>query len=727
MAYIKGIFLEDIFKNESNGYTVGLIRIKETDTEDMNGKVVTFTGIFDDLKYKQVYKMTGEFVNHPKYGKQFKTDTYEIVMPTDTEELIEFLSSDLFPIGEKTAEKIVDRLGTDAINKIIDDPNVLVGIPRLSDKKILKIVKVLNDYQSTSKILMSLNKLGFSTKDSLLILKKYGSSTEKVIDKNIYSVIDDTDITFDEVDKIASGMGYLEDDERRLEALTIHAIKIITFDHGDTYLYFDEIYNYVSKHASNIDRETLEYILLKLSKLNKIKIEKDRYYLYEFYEAEHYIVNRLIYLNDLERRKLPKLDTKINAVEFLSDITYDDSQRDAIKKALNNNLTIITGGPGTGKTTIIKCIVSLLIDIMGINKNKLALLAPTGRAARKLMELTNTPAYTIHKYLKWDKDSNKFGVDEYNPNNEDYIIVDEASMIDTMLLYGLFKGTRRDAKYIFVGDYYQLPSVREGQILKDMIDSDTLDVIKLNKLYRQNENSYINVLASEIKNKELSDNFLNKYDDYNFIECRNDEITSLIKDIIKKALDKGYTEKDIQVLAPMYKTTTGIDSLNKILQELMNPPSKNKNEITSGEIIYREGDKILQLVNDPDNGVSNGDLGYIESIISSSKSKSKKNEITINFDGIRVTYTPKDFINIMHGYAISVHKSQGGEFKMVIIPFSRSYKRMLYNKLVYTAITRAKQTLILLGDVNSFIYGVNNDEVELRKTTIKELLEIKYN
>ena len=177
MAYIKGIFLEDIYKNESNGYTVGLIRIKETDTEDMNGKVVTFTGIFDDLKYKQVYKMTGEFVNHPKYGKQFKTDTYEIVMPTDTEELIEFLSSDLFPIGEKTAEKIVDRLGTDAINKIIDDPNVLVGIPRLSDKKILKIVEVLNDYQSTSKILMSLNKLGFSTKDSLLILKKFGSIT----------------------------------------------------------------------------------------------------------------------------------------------------------------------------------------------------------------------------------------------------------------------------------------------------------------------------------------------------------------------------------------------------------------------------------------------------------------------------------------------------------------------------------------------------------------------
>ena len=289
----------------------------------------------------------------------------------------------------------------------------------------------------------------------------------------------------------------------------------------------------------------------------------------------------------------------------------------------------------------------------------------------------------------------------------------------------LFKGTLLTSKYIFVGDYYQLPSVSQGQVLKDFIDSNVIDTIKLNKLYRRTDDSYINTLAYEIKNHEISENFMLKYDDYNFITCANDEILNVIKDIITKALAKGYTEKDIQVLAPMYKSTTGIDALNKVLQNLMNPKNAKKNEIESGEVIYREGDKILQLVNDPDNGISNGDIGYIESI--TKNIKTKKNEIIIDFDGNKVTYTPKDFINITHGYAISVHKSQGGEFKMVIMPFSPSFKRMLYNKLIYTAVTRAKQSLILVGDPNAFIYGINNNYVELRKTTIKELLESKYN
>ena len=501
----------------------------------------------------------------------------------------------------------------------------------------------------------------------------------------------------------------------------------ITFNNGDTYLYLDEIYESIKKLTDNINKETLEYILIKLSKLGKIKIDKDRYYLMEFYEAEHYIVNRIGALNNLKRRKLPRLEAKINALELVTGLTYDESQRNAIMKALNNNLTIITGGPGTGKTTIIKCIVKLLIELLNVKPEKVALLAPTGRAARKLMETTGLPAYTIHKYLKWDKEGNIFQVNEYNPNKEEYIIVDEASMIDTILMESLLKGTLLSAKFIFVGDYYQLPSVSQGQVLKDLIDSECIDTIKLNKLYRQSEDSYINSLAYEIKNKDVTENFLCKYDDYNFIVCQDEEILETIKDIVKRALEKGYTEKDIQILAPIYKTINGIDSLNKMLQNIINPKSKEKNEITSGETIYREGDKILQLVNDSDNYISNGDIGYIEQIISSSKSKSKKNELIINFDGTRVTYTPKDFINITHGYATSVHKSQGGEFKMVIMPFSKVFKRMLYNKLVYTAVTRAKQSLILVGDPQSFIYGIKNDYVENRKTTIKELLEKKYN
>ena len=723
MAYIKGTYTNDIYTNESNGYVVGLLRVKESDKEEYIGKTVTFTGLFNELKYKANYLMRGEFIFHNKYGTQFQVESYELVMPTEEEEIITFLSSDLFPIGEKTAEKIVHKLGKETINKIQDDPASLLGIPRLTDVKIKKIIEVLNDYEQTSQIVIELTKMGFNNKQALALLKIYDSNTLNVLKEDIYTFLTDIEISFDELDKIARNNGYELNDERRLQALTIHMMNDLTFNNGDTYLYFDEMYEYIKKHTHNLDEDTFEYILLKLSKLGKIKIIKNRYYLTEFYEAENYIVDRIYNLNNLERRKLPKLEQKINELELISNITYDESQREAITKALNNNLTIITGGPGTGKTTIIKCITDLLTGLCSVKPNQIALLAPTGRAARKLMETTNIPAYTIHKYLEWDKESNTFNKDEYSPNKEAYIIVDEASMIDTILMASLFKGTLLSAKYIFVGDYYQLPSVSQGQILKDFIDSNTLDVIKLNKLYRRTEDSYINTLAYEIKNRELNENFLKKYDDYNFIPCSNDEIINVTKDIIQKALSKGYTEKDIQVLAPMYKSANGIDALNKMLQTLMNPKNPRKNEITSGEVIYREGDKILQLVNDPDNGISNGDLGYIESITT----KNKKNEIIINFDGNRVTYKPKDFINITHGYAISVHKSQGGEFKMVIMPFSNSFKRMLYNKLIYTAVTRAKQALILIGDPNSFIYGVNNNYVELRKTTIKELLEKKYN
>lgn len=727
MAYIKGVYIQDIYNNQSNGYIVGLMRIKECSDESKINKVITFTGIFDDLKYKMVYKFEGNFTTHNKYGEQFQVNSYELVMPTDEEEVIEFLSSELFPIGESTAKKIVDKLGKDAVNIIISDPYSLDNIPRLSDSKKEKIIEVLKDYRLTSTIVTELTKIGFSMKNALAILKKYSTNSVKIVDDNIYKFLDDIDISFNELDKIAKNYGYSLNDERRLLALTVNMISNLTFESGDTYLYFDEMYNYMLKHTDNIDSETFQYILLKLSKLNKIKIDKDRYYLKEFYDDEVYIVNRIYSLNELKRRKLPRLDAKINALELLTGITYDESQRNAITKSLNNNLTIITGGPGTGKTTIIRCIVKLLVEMCNLNPNRIALLAPTGRAARKLMDTTGIPAFTIHKYLGWDKDKNTFESNEYSPNKEEYIIVDEASMIDTVLFAALLKGTRRDAKYIIVGDYHQLPSVSQGQVLKDLIDSNCLDVIKLNTLYRRTDDSYINTLADEIKNKEINENFLSKYDDYNFITCKNEDILELIGDIVKRAIDKGFTEKDIQVLAPIYKTVNGIDALNKMLQNIFNPRSSKKNEITSGDNIYREGDKVLQLVNDSDNYISNGDIGYIENIIAANKSKSKKNELVINFDGTRVTYTPKDLINITLGYAISVHKSQGGEFKMVIMPFANGFKRMLYNKLIYTAITRAKQSLILVGDPSLFMYGISNDYIEQRKTTIKELLEKKYN
>lgn len=407
-------------------------------------------------------------------------------------------------------------------------------------------------------------------------------------------------------------------------------------------------------------------------------------------------------------------------------IIYDDIQLKAIESGVNNNITIITGGPGTGKTTIIKAIVSIIMDSKKARDTDIALLAPTGRAAKKMMETTNLPAYTIHKYLGWDKDTNTFATDEYNPNKEKYIIVDEVSMIDTLLMEALLKGTKRDIHLILVGDYYQLPSVSEGQILKDLIDSDCLPVISLNKIYRQTEGSYILNLAYDIKSKNISEDLFIKKDDYLFINSDNDNTLSYIKEVVTKAIKKGYSDMDIQVLAPMYKSINGIDSLNIMLQELFNPKAKNKKEIVFKDVIYREYDKVLQLVNDPDNNVYNGDIGYIEEIIVSD-GKKIPNQININYDGNIIEYTPDKFINFRHGYAISIHKAQGSEFDTVIMPITSNFKRMLYNKLVYTGVTRAKKSLIIVGEPNSFIYGINNDYIDNRKTTLKDLIINKYN
>ncbi len=724
MSYIKGTISKIIYRNNSNGYTVGLIKIKESDEEV--GKIETFTGVLPEFNEKTIYQLNGTFTTHNKYGYQFQVDSFEIVLPEKKDELVDFLSSDLFPIGEKTAKKIVGSFGEDTIDVILNNKEKLLEIPRLGIERINKINNILKEYQSTSNIVLELNRMGFNTKDSLMLLNKYKDKVIRIIDNNIYDLIDNINLNFKEIDTIAINNKYDLYDERRIEALIIYLLNEITFDQGDTYSFFQEIYSSIIKYLPDLKSEDLEYYLLKLSKQKRVVIKKEKYYLKELYDAEEYIADRIYRLNNMERRKLPKLKEKIKELEQKIGITYDESQKNAIINSLNNNFTITTGGPGTGKTTIIKGIIRMLVDTCHISPQNIALLAPTGRASRKLIEVCNIPAYTIHKYLGWDKDNNTFSHNEINVCKEEYIIVDEASMIDTMLMFSLLKGTRLDSKFIFIGDYYQLPSVSQGQVLKDMIDSEVLDVIKLNNLYRQKDGNYIINLAHEIKNKELSDNFLTKKEDYNFIEVDNDYVLTSIKDIILKALEKGYREKDIQVLAPMYKSQNGIDNLNKMLQEIFNPKSNDKNELIVGNKIYREGDKILELVNDSDNSISNGDLGYIINITNKEKNGNKKNEIIVDFDGNIVSFSPDKFINITHGYAISVHKSQGGEFNMVIIPFVNSFKRMLYNKLIYTAVTRAKSKLILIGSREAFVYGVNNDYVNNRKTTLKEMLIKKY-
>ena len=721
--YIKGYLYREIYRNEINGYMVGLFKIKETNIE-YDDDIINITGVLPILNEKKEYILYGEMVNHKKYGVQFNVNSFDIVLPTKEEELVVFLSSDLFPIGEKTASKIVDLYHENTINKILEDKTCLVGIPRLSDKKIDKIYNVLKDYQDTSSIVIELTKLGFEMKESLSFLNKYESKILDTVNNNIYELIDSDEMPFTKIDEIAINMGIEEDDERRLLALIIYVMKSLCFNNGDTYLSLEEISFNLSSYVS-ITPERLDYLIMKLIKDKKLVVEDKRYYLKKFYEAEKYICDRICFLNDIESSGNVNISKYIDNEKF-NNIEYDDVQKKAIEWGVNNNITIITGGPGTGKTTIIKAIVKILTESYKLKDKDIALLAPTGRAAKKMMETTGRSASTIHKYLGWDKDNNTFEVDEYSPNPEKYIIVDEVSMIDTLLMEALLKGIRRDSKLILVGDYYQLPSVSEGQVLKDLIDSDVLPVIRLNQIYRQSEGSYILNLAYDIKEKNISEDLFIKKDDYLFINSDSDNALNYVKEVVNKAVKKGLTDRELQVLAPMYKSICGIDNLNIVLQEIFNPDSKNKKQITYGEVIYRIGDKVLQLVNDPDNNVYNGDIGYIDDIIIS-KDKRITNQININYDGNIVEYTPDKFINFRHGYAISIHKAQGSEFDTVIMPITNSFKRMLYNKLVYTGVTRAKKSLVIVGDPNSFMYGINNDYVDNRKTTLKDFIIKKYN
>lgn len=722
--FIKGYLYKEIYRNEMNGYMVGLFKIKDNNI-DYDDDIIHITGVLPRLSEKKEYILYGELVVHNKYGKQFNVTSFDINLPTKEEELVVFLSSDLFPIGEVTAKRIVDTYHEETINKILENKDCLQIIPRLNKQKIDKIYNTLLEYQSTSNIVLELTKLGFDMKDSLSLLNKYNKKILDNVNNNVYDLIDTDDMSFIKIDEIALSMGITDTDDRRIKALIIYIMKSLCFNNGDTYLLLEEISSTLANYIS-ITSEKLDYLMLKLVKDKKIIIEDKRYYLRKFYEAEKYICERLCFLNDMSITSDISIDKYIDNKEKDNNIKYDELQKKAIHSGVNNNITIITGGPGTGKTTIVKAIVNILIHEKKIKKDDIALLAPTGRASKKLMETTSISASTIHKYLGWDKDTNTFATDEYCPNSQKYVIVDEVSMIDTLLMEALLKGIRRDTKLILVGDYYQLPSVSEGQVLKDIIDSDCLPVIRLNQIYRQSEGSYILNLAYDIKNKNISEDLFIKKDDYLYINSDNDNTSSYIKEIVKKALKKGYTDREVQVLAPMYKSLNGIDNLNIILQDLFNPKTASKREIKVGDIIFREYDKVLQLVNDPDNNVYNGDIGYIEEIIIS-KEKKIANQININYDGTIVNYTPDKFINFRHGYAISIHKAQGSEFDMVIMPITNSFKRMLNNKLIYTGVTRAKKSLVVVGDSSSFIYGINNDYIDNRKTYLKDLIINYYN
>ena len=619
--YIKGSYRSSIFV--SGAFVIGLFKVEETNIEKMKiyvNRTITFKGNFDSLTKGELYKFYGEGINHPKYGFQFDVSSYEITKPDGKDSVITYLSSGIFSgVGKNTAKKIVNILGEDALDLIVQDKSMLDRIPKLSMKKKALIYNTLKENENSRKSILELTNCGFSINDATEIYSIYKENTLKILEYNPYCMINVVkNITFPKIDEIRRNFDIDIDDARRIEACIIYCMSELSFETGDTYSFYEEIVNKLNNYNhTNVDIGLINECIDNLVTDLKIIREDDKYFLTEVYNAEEYIASRISDLVYKKTNNFVKIDKYIKELEKSNNITYNDIQKEAIKKAINNHVTIITGGPGVGKTTIVNAILEVYKKIYKLNletlEERVILLAPTGRAAKRMMESTNFRAKTIHSFLRWNKEDNTFSVNEFNKDFHRFIIIDETSMIDNELFYNLLKGLRNNIKLVLVGDYNQLPSVKSGNVLRDLIVSNQVDTVNLNYLYRQKDNSYIPVLAREIKDNNLS-NFLEKKDDYMFLKCSDDLIIPRLIDACNLAINKGYDYKKIQVMAPMYAGINGIDNLNKVLQNVFNPKNSEKKEISYGDTIYRVGDKVLQLVNLPDNNVFNGDIGVVIAI-----------------------------------------------------------------------------------------------------------------
>jgi exodeoxyribonuclease V alpha subunit len=742
--FVRGRHLVTIFHNEQNLYTVLRIRVEETN-EQYDDKEAVITGYFPRIHEQETYTFFGEFKDHPKFGMQFQVQHFRKEIPQTKQGVITYLSSEMFKgIGKKTAESIVGTLGENAISKILSQPSLLDSIPKLPPEKAKMLYDTLMDHQGLEQVMVALNQYGFGPQISMRIYQAYKDDTLEIIQKNPYKLVEDIEgIGFGRADELGYQLGISGSHPDRIKAACLYTLESESIQTGHVFIHAEDLLVQVQELLESNKRDQIEFIeisteLIKLQEEGKIIGEEKRIYLPSLYFAEKGLVtsiNRILEQKEYNEQfpesefllALGKLEERIN-------VQYAPTQKEAIQTALMSPMLILTGGPGTGKTTVIKGIVELYAELHGCSLEPkdyhkkdepfpFLLAAPTGRAAKRMSESTGLPAVTIHRLLGFNG-TEEFDHSEASPLEGKIIIVDETSMLDIWLANQLFKALPENIQVILVGDEDQLPSVGPGQVLKDLLLSERVPTVRLTDIYRQAEGSSIIELAHEIKKGLIPADITEKQNDRSFIRCSGAQIPQVVEKVALNAKTKGYTAKDIQVLAPMYRGPAGIDRLNVLLQEIFNPnPDGTRKEIAYGDVKYRIGDKVLQLVNQPESNVFNGDIGEIISIFYAKENTEKQDMVLISFEGNEVTYTKQDLNQITHAYCCSVHKSQGSEFPIVILPLTRGYYRMLRRNLIYTAITRSKQSLILCGEVDAFRMGVERADEQSRLTTLRQKLQ----
>lgn len=710
-GYIKKIR----FYSESSNYIVALIEVEQED------KLITMNGYMNNFNDYEKYAFIGDYEIHPKYGKQFKLSEYRIIYAKESEEIIKYLSSPLFKgIGKALATQIVNTLGEECLEKIKEDKHNLDLVRGMTEKRREIIYEALTNGDYDQEVMQFFMGHGISLKNLGLIQAYYQEKTLEILQNNPYQLVEDIDgIGFKTADELALKTGGTLDNPNRIKAGIIYSIKQYGFNTGSTYCYLDEIKIMFSKIIYNIEEVSFNEYLDELIDEGLIIQRGDKYYYFEMDEAEKNIAEYLkIRINKpdelFDEKEVERLLTNY---EKTQGICYAAKQKEALNYFLKSSCMILTGGPGTGKTTIVQALLKVYSVLYP--DDRIGLVAPTGRAAKRLTELTGIYACTIHRLLKWDLHSNTFAMNKSNPLDLDVLIIDEFSMVDCLLLSKLFEAGRGINKVLFIGDYHQLPSVAPGNILQDLMEAG-VKMIELDEIFRQAKDSGIIQLAHHIIHNEIENmDLFEQYRDINFFPCINYDVVKNVKIIVKKAIDEGYDTNDIQVLVPMYQGVAGIDALNDALQDVFNPIDEFNDSYQIGRKEYRVGDKILQLKNRPDDDVFNGDIGTLVEICRKDNFEYLQDTLIVDFDGNFVEYTSNTFNTITHAYCMSIHKSQGNEFKIVIMAVLSDYYIMLRRNLLYTAITRAKQSLFILGSSKAFMHGLANYQDSRRKTSLK--------
>lgn len=721
---IEGKVSTIIFRNETNGWTVFLLKLDKD--------YITCVGETENLEVEDAIELDGEYITHKVYGEQFKFDTYKKVMPRSNEALIDYIASNVRGVGKKTAERIVNEFGEKTVDVIRYNKEKLQGIKGLSDEKINDMSYFFNEEWDKWNAIEYLSDFSISVVRAGKIYKALGKDTIDIVKENPYSLLKFVNnLDFKVVDNIGKKQGISLNDEARLDAGVLYALTKTT-EFGHTCIEYDELLNNAAK-LLEVSKEGIENTIVRLSMSEKVFLEEinDSTFIFRrsFYIAEQNIANRIIEQTVLDKK--PKnYSTHIEKVSEKNSLVLSEEQISAINTALNSSISIITGGPGTGKTTIIKCIIDIIEDI----GKEYVLCAPTGRAAKRITETTKKEAKTLHRLLEItkvnDDDFDSFLDTQVKMVDADFIIVDEASMIDIMMMNNLLKAINDNTRIIFVGDVNQLPSVGPGNVLKDIIDSNTVKTTYLSEIYRQSSKSDIILNAHRVNNGNYPE-FKNKDTDCFFInttsvEDTKTEIESLLSYRLESFADIDKL-KDLQILTPMKKTELGAIELNKLAQDILNPKSSNKKEKEFASKTFRVGDKVMQIVNNYDKrttvdgigfeGVYNGDIGYIIDI------DFETEEMLVKFDDDRVVaYEFDELEQLEHAYAVTIHKSQGSEFDYVILPLFIGYKKLFTRNLLYTAITRAKKMLIVVGSKKIMNFMVDNIEEKRRKTGLKEKL-----